>query len=262
MRSYSTRRAWVTSVVAAVSALSLSAVAVASASASVAPAPVRTAGTVVASTSDDLRWVKRNSTRLTARAAVGSRVVANPSDGKRVRVVSRKGDRLKVRLPSGREGWTGAGNLTRVPMADVKGTWYTEGKVVVRAGMSSSTKAIAGLRLGSEVARMARTTEGSATKLKVRLADGRVGWMPTGRVTTRDVWGDLGRCESGGNPRINTGNGYYGLYQFTARTWRAVGGSQLPHQKPADEQTKRAQILQGRAGWGQWPSCTRKLGLS
>jgi hypothetical protein len=104
-------------------------------------------------------------------------------------------------------------------------------------------------------------TEGSSTKLKVRLAGGRVGWIPTARVTSRNVWGEVASCESGGNPRTNTGNGYYGLYQFTASTWRSVGGTSLPHRNPAAEQTKWAQILQGRAGWGQWPSCTRQLGL-
>jgi hypothetical protein len=40
-----------------------------------------------------------------------------------------------------------------------------------------------------------------------------------------------------------------------------VGGSGLPSDASAAEQTMRAQILQQRAGWGQWPACARKLGL-
>jgi uncharacterized protein YabE (DUF348 family) len=75
------------------------------------------------------------------------------------------------------------------------------------------------------------------------------------------VWAALAQCESGGNPSTNTGNGYYGLYQFTISTWQAVGGSGLPSNASAAEQTKRAQILQARAGWGQWPACAAKLGL-
>lgn len=75
------------------------------------------------------------------------------------------------------------------------------------------------------------------------------------------VWGALAQCECGGNPRCNTGNGFYGMYQFTAGTWHSVGGTGLPHENSAEEQTKRAQILQARAGWGQWPGCARKLGL-
>ena len=75
------------------------------------------------------------------------------------------------------------------------------------------------------------------------------------------VWGALAQCESHGNPSINTGNGFYGMYQFSLPTWRAMGGSGLPSEASAEEQTMRAQILQQRAGWGQWPACARKLGL-
>lgn len=75
------------------------------------------------------------------------------------------------------------------------------------------------------------------------------------------VWDRLAACESGGNWAINTGNGYYGGLQFSAATWRGVGGSGLPHQASKAEQIKRGQILQARSGWGQWPACTRMLGL-
>lgn len=80
-------------------------------------------------------------------------------------------------------------------------------------------------------------------------------------VANGSVWDSLARCESGGNWSINTGNGYYGGLQFTASTWRAVGGSGLPHQNSREEQIRRAEILLARSGWGQWPACTKKLGL-
>jgi uncharacterized protein YabE (DUF348 family) len=80
-------------------------------------------------------------------------------------------------------------------------------------------------------------------------------------VSLDGVWAALAKCESGGNPRTNTGNGYYGLYQFSLRTWQGVGGSGLPSDASAEEQTYRAQILQARSGWGQWPGCARRLGL-
>lgn len=77
-----------------------------------------------------------------------------------------------------------------------------------------------------------------------------------------DVWAALAQCESGGNPSIVSSNGlYHGLYQFTVSTWQSVGGSGLPSQASASEQTERAKILQARSGWGQWPACSRKLGL-
>lgn len=75
------------------------------------------------------------------------------------------------------------------------------------------------------------------------------------------VWDRLAQCESGGNWAANTGNGYYGGIQFSASTWASVGGSGLPHQHSREEQIKRGQILQSRAGWGQWPHCAAQLGL-
>lgn len=84
---------------------------------------------------------------------------------------------------------------------------------------------------------------------------------PVAAPTGGSEWEALARCESGGNPRTNTGNGYYGAYQFSASTWRSVGGSGLPSEASMEEQTARAQALQQRSGWGQWPACTSKLGL-
>ncbi|HSX67701.1 ubiquitin-like domain-containing protein [Nocardioides sp.] len=75
------------------------------------------------------------------------------------------------------------------------------------------------------------------------------------------VWDRLAQCESGGNWALNTGNGYYGGIQFSASTWHSVGGTGLPHEHSREEQIKRGQILQSRAGWGQWPHCSAQLGL-
>jgi len=80
-------------------------------------------------------------------------------------------------------------------------------------------------------------------------------------IPTGDVWARLRACESGGNYRINTGNGFYGAYQFAAGTWHGLGYSGLPHQAPPEVQDAAAQRLQARSGWGQWPSCSRRLGL-
>ena len=74
------------------------------------------------------------------------------------------------------------------------------------------------------------------------------------------IWAAIAQCESGGNPSINTGNGYYGMYQFSLPTWRSVGGSGLPSDASVEEQTMRARMLQQRSGWGQW-GCAYKLGL-
>ena len=71
----------------------------------------------------------------------------------------------------------------------------------------------------------------------------------------------LRKCESGGNYKIATGNGYYGAYQFDPRTWRSLGYSGLPSDAPPEVQDEAARKLLAKAGWGQWPACSRKLGL-
>ena len=75
------------------------------------------------------------------------------------------------------------------------------------------------------------------------------------------VWAALRKCESNENYAINTGNGYYGAYQFAAGTWRKLGFSGLPHEAAPSVQDEAARKLQASAGWGQWPACSRKLGL-
>jgi len=87
---------------------------------------------------------------------------------------------------------------------------------------------------------------------------------PAGRtenVSNGSVWDRIAQCESGGNWSINTGNGYYGGLQFTPSSWRAAGGSGMPHQASRAEQIRVAERLKDMQGWGAWPACTRKLGL-
>jgi Transglycosylase-like domain len=75
-----------------------------------------------------------------------------------------------------------------------------------------------------------------------------------------DVWEALARCESG-MTNADTGNGYYGYFQFLPGTWHALGYAGLPTDYDYPTQRTAAQALQARAGWGQWPACTAKLGL-
>jgi hypothetical protein len=72
---------------------------------------------------------------------------------------------------------------------------------------------------------------------------------------------ELRQCESGDRYSINTGNGYYGAYQFNLSTWRSVGGSGYPHQNPPHVQDEMATRLYESRGWSPWPSCSRSRGL-
>ncbi len=75
------------------------------------------------------------------------------------------------------------------------------------------------------------------------------------------VWLQLRLCESGNNYAEDTGNGYYGAYQFALSTWLNLGYSGLPSDASPAVQDQAAQKLQALAGWGQWPACSAELGL-
>ncbi len=63
--------------------------------------------------------------------------------------------------------------------------------------------------------------------------------------------------ESGGNYATNTGNGYYGAYQFSVGTWASVGGTGLPSNASPAEQDARAQMLYNQRGCSPWPNTCR-----
>jgi LysM repeat protein len=80
-----------------------------------------------------------------------------------------------------------------------------------------------------------------------------------------DTWDKVATCESGGNWRINTGNGYYGGLQFSQHTWAAYGGTRYAPR--ADLATKGQQITVAEAvlraqGPGAWPVCSVRGRLS
>ncbi|GAA3715400.1 hypothetical protein GCM10022378_02240 [Salinicoccus jeotgali] len=84
--------------------------------------------------------------------------------------------------------------------------------------------------------------------------------VSTSNNSSSQNWGALAQCESGGAPGIVSANGlYHGLYQFDVRTWQSVGGSGLPSNASAAEQTKRAQILYDQRGSQPWPVCGSRL---
>jgi hypothetical protein len=81
-------------------------------------------------------------------------------------------------------------------------------------------------------------------------------------VSTSGSFAELRECESGDNYSDNTGNGYYGAYQFSEETWQGLGYSGLPSDASPSVQDQAAEQLQARSGWGQWPQCSTELGLS
>jgi hypothetical protein len=83
----------------------------------------------------------------------------------------------------------------------------------------------------------------------------------TANAAPASTWDKLAKCESGGNWKTNTGNGFYGGLQFSHRTWRAHGGTGMAHQASRAQQIAVAERVLANQGWKAWPACSRKLGL-
>ncbi|MGH3900033.1 MAG: transglycosylase family protein [Pseudonocardiaceae bacterium] len=84
------------------------------------------------------------------------------------------------------------------------------------------------------------------------------------QAATGDQWDRLAHCESGGNWRANTGNGYFGGLQFSRRTWTGHGGG--AYAGTANHATRQQQVAIAEKvlraqGWKAWPACSRKVGV-
>ncbi len=71
----------------------------------------------------------------------------------------------------------------------------------------------------------------------------------------------LGNCEAGMDPAKNTGNGYYGAFQFSYGTWKSMGtGYERADLAPIEVQIDAVQrLLQRSSIFTQFPGCARKM---
>lgn len=84
---------------------------------------------------------------------------------------------------------------------------------------------------------------------------------PASADPSANAWATLRSCESGGNYSTDTGNGYFGAYQFDLPTWRSVGGAGSPADASPAEQDYRALYLYRKRGFSPW-ICAQLSGLS
>ena len=86
------------------------------------------------------------------------------------------------------------------------------------------------------------------------------------RVPTesQQYWlGILRDCETHSNYQSNTGNSYYGAYQFSYSTWKSMNtGYEYAYQAPPEVQDNATLKLVARAGsHSQFPGCTKSRGI-
>ncbi|HEX7260143.1 MAG TPA: transglycosylase family protein [Candidatus Saccharimonadia bacterium] len=69
-----------------------------------------------------------------------------------------------------------------------------------------------------------------------------------------DILSRIRMRESGGNYATNTGNGYYGAYQYDVGTWNNYGGYRYASDAPPAVQDAKAAETYARRGCSPWPS--------
>ena len=74
----------------------------------------------------------------------------------------------------------------------------------------------------------------------------------------------LGICESGMTANRNSGNGFYGAFQFVPSTWHKVApapyNAGMPHEAPLDAQKQAVQNLLSKSSIEtQFPGCAKKM---
>ena len=127
--------------------------------------------------------------------------------------------------------------------------------------------ALLGLTVAAAPAASASTPSAGSTRTSTAPAKAHSSSVPRG--VTRQQWirvhtlskalHALRMCESGGRYAINTGNGYYGAYQFLASTWHSLGYKGMPnHASPAVQDAAAARLHDRRGSWADWGTCGRR----
>ncbi|MFD3336959.1 transglycosylase family protein [Streptomyces sp. NPDC058700] len=139
---------------------------------------------------------------------------------------------------------------------------WTTGSLVVASAAALLTLAPAPVQ-AREVAGGPRQASAVLRDVSGVRADGAVPSYPCAK--DQWPWGCVAECESSGDWHINTGNGFYGGLQFWHPTWVEHGG--LKYAPRADLATRPEQITVAEEvlrtqGWGAWPVCSKRYGLS
>ncbi|MEE9963963.1 MAG: transglycosylase family protein [Propionicimonas sp.] len=136
--------------------------------------------------------------------------------------------------------------------------WAGESKTLVKGKAGKATRTYKITIINGKVDSKVIVTELVLVKPKTATVEVGTKTSPNGvgiNLARAAMWDRIARCESGGNWQINTGNGYYGGLQFSAASWRAMGGrdfAALPHQASRAQQITVANRYYAISGLGPW----------
>lgn len=112
-----------------------------------------------------------------------------------------------------------------------------------------------------QAAKDAQAAAQAAAQAQARISAAKVSAQNAPAVLSAAAINALGMCESGMTANRNTGNGFFGAFQFSAGTWNSLGtGYARADLAPIGVQIEAVQRLLARSSiWGQFPACASKL---
>jgi hypothetical protein len=116
--------------------------------------------------------------------------------------------------------------------------------------------AIAGIGATAHLSAGSAKARGQIVRAKIRAATQRP------YTAIGGIWLSLRNCESRNRYDENSGNGYYGAYQFSVSSWHLIGQAGLPSAASPEIQDHAAQLLLARQGWHAWPTCSWAIGAA
>ncbi|MGV8908386.1 MAG: transglycosylase family protein [Propionicimonas sp.] len=136
--------------------------------------------------------------------------------------------------------------------------WKGESRVLTTGKVGKATRTYRITVVNGEVTRKLVISSSVLSKPVTRVVEVGTKTSANGaglNLARASMWDRIARCESGGNWRINTGNGYYGGLQFNRASWNSNGGrdfAALPHQASRAEQITVANRYYAKAGTSPW----------
>jgi hypothetical protein len=143
-------------------------------------------------------------------------------------------------------------NIVKYGRLHGKGLTVRESLVVLRRMLAPppAPRVVAAPTAASSYARTSYTTH-TATSSGYVQPSSSYSSSYSGSGGAGGVLASIRACESSGNYSTNTGNGFYGAYQFTDQTWHAMGGSgHASDASPAEQDARAQKLYAGGAGAG------------
>lgn len=152
--------------------------------------------------------------------------------------------------------------ISALEIADKRPDFDTEVAAPLREKQAARAKAEKEKQEAEErAAEAARAATAAAAQAAALAQTAKASTVSTTGVLSATAINALGMCESGMTATRNSGNGFYGAFQFSIGTWNSMNtGYARADLAPIEVQIGAVQKLLARSSiYGQFPACARQL---